>query len=230
MVYGGRAVMQRNIVAEERRNEIEKVAAAALHRAGGIKLPMSASRVANEYNYIILSVVFDESDVYSVRRGRLLGSIADIESIEDQVNQKYRERNSHSYGILINDDNGWRASNYCIAHQLGHLMLHKKHFSSDAYTALYTNDMFSPQNSFQAEAGVFAKSLVLPEPLLREYRRLIELKLDTASGISELARGFGVPEEVLTDRLDELGYRCIGSSRGSSSDRSHTHGDAFAVQ
>jgi Zn-dependent peptidase ImmA (M78 family) len=86
---------------------------------------------------------------------------------------------------------------FTIAHELGHLLLHRDAFlqNPDLYPLLPRFDEPAGRNAFEVEANTFAANLLVPSHLLKPVRG--------AAGASALADVFGVSRTMMEHRLKD---------------------------
>ena len=96
---------------------------------------------------------------------------------------------------------------FTIAHELGHLMLHKglelrvdKNFRIN----LRSPDSSTAEDVEEIEANAFAATLLMPETFLREDLRHVDLDIEDAKAVQELAKRYGVSAQAMTHRLLNL--------------------------
>ena len=93
---------------------------------------------------------------------------------------QYHKRN---HIIYLSEDLGEHLARFVIAHELGHMQLHR-----DLNTVFMDTKTFNPHSRFERQANIFAVELLLPDDLLREYPDCT---------VYQLARSVGVPEEFV---------------------------------
>ncbi len=98
---------------------------------------------------------------------------------------------------------------FTVAHELGHLLLHKdEEFHVDENSPIGFRSPLSSQavDSDEIEANQFAAELLMPVSLLKDEIEKIPAKTGTEDGITMLAELFGVSEQAMTFRLSGLGF------------------------
>jgi Zn-dependent peptidase ImmA (M78 family) len=98
---------------------------------------------------------------------------------------------------------------FTVAHELGHLLLHKdEELHVDENSPIGFRSPLSSQavDSDEIEANQFAAELLMPVPLLTAAIRKIPAKTGTEDAITHLAEVFGVSEQAMTFRLSGLGF------------------------
>ena len=118
------------------------------------------------------------------------------------------------WAIVVNSQHARVRQRFTIAHELGHLLLHR--FTSphaDRGFKVRFRDQRSSDGQIleEIEANHFAAELLLPQRLLRERIRQLNLEyvpLSTdqqdAQAMRNLARDFGVSQQALSIRLSAL--------------------------
>lgn len=110
---------------------------------------------------------------------------------------------------FVNGDHHPNRRRFSLAHEIGHFILHHKsnksdHLFLDKSLSLYTRkDHHSDKK--EREANEFAASLLMPKELLEKYIAKNELNIEDEFDISRLALAFGVSEQALQIRLNNLG-------------------------
>ena len=97
---------------------------------------------------------------------------------------------------------------FTIAHELGHLILHKdEQFHVDENSPIGFRSRLSSQavDSDEIEANQFAAELLMPVSLLNIEISKIPPNTGTEEAITMLADTFGVSEQAMTFRLSGLG-------------------------
>lgn len=67
--------------------------------------------------------------------------------------------------------------------------------------------MVSREQTQNEEANYFARCLLMPEKMVKEYMNSHDVCLMDSFAMSEMARKFGVDQCILAYRLAELGYK-----------------------
>lgn len=175
------------------RVEIERRAADVLERASAFDVPVDLAKVARSLE---VNVHFD--------------------TLEDKVSGvlvvKGAERN-----VLINATHHSNRQRFSLAHELGHLVLHDSEGDRlfiDTNMRVYqrvgaaTNEAYSQPDSTtkpheEREANQFASALLMPSALVQ--REAVNLDLSEETDVAYLARTFGVSDQAMTIRLQQLG-------------------------
>lgn len=93
---------------------------------------------------------------------------------------QYHKRN---HIIYLSEDLDESTKCFVLAHELGHMQLHK-----DMNTVFMDTRTYNPHSRFERQANIFAVELLLPDDLLREY---------PDCSIYQLAASVGVPREFV---------------------------------
>ena len=97
---------------------------------------------------------------------------------------QYHKRN---HIIYLSEDLDEVTARFVLAHELGHMQLHR-----NLNTVFMDTRTYNPHSRFERQANTFAVELLLPDDLLREY---------SDYSIYQLARSVGVPEEFVGLKL-----------------------------
>ncbi len=90
---------------------------------------------------------------------------------------QYHKRN---HIIYLSEDLDEVIARFVLAHELGHMQLHR-----NLNTVFMDTRTYNPHSRFERQANIFAVELLLPDDLLREY---------PDCSIYQLARSVGVPD------------------------------------
>lgn len=175
------------------RAEIERRAVEVLEKASAFDVPVDLEKVAR---FLEVNVHFD--------------------TLEDKVSGvlvvKGAERNA-----LINALHHSNRQRFSLAHEFGHLVLHdsegdrlfidtnmRVYQRVGAASAEAYNQPGSTTNPHEErEANQFASALLMPSALVQ--REAINLDLSEETDVAFLARTFGVSDQAMTIRLQQLG-------------------------
>lgn len=94
---------------------------------------------------------------------------------------QYHKRN---HMIYLSDTLDEAAARFVLAHELGHMQMHRK-----TNTVFMDTKTFNPHSKFERQANAFAVELLLPDDLLREYPDCT---------LYQIARSVSVPERLVT--------------------------------
>jgi len=99
--------------------------------------------------------------------------------------------------IVVNRDISGVRQIFTIAHELAHYELHREYAQSENYRVLTRSNSYADTKpDIEKEADAFASYLLVPTPMLKRYQ-------DVGS-VRELARAFGVSEDVIRMRMARL--------------------------
>lgn len=117
-------------------------------------------------------------------------------------------RESERIVIGVNSDHRWVRQRFTIAHELGHLKLHKgRSLIMDSDVRVNFRDRVSSlaTDREEIEANRFAAALLLPEHMVRSW--IGKESFDTANELVErLAKTFEVSKPAANYRLVNLGF------------------------
>lgn len=114
------------------------------------------------------------------------GSFDNVAGFYDSENNK----------IYVNKDELPHRQTLIIAHELGHIILHKDWTKSKDYKVLLRENLeFPSQNQHDNEASTFAVNLLVPKYLLNKYSNI--------ASKSELAKLFVVSRVIIQKRLNQ---------------------------
>jgi len=118
-------------------------------------------------------------------------------------------RQPHGRAVIgVNALHSSTRQRFTIAHELGHLLLHKdEQFHIDENSPIGFRSSLSSQavDSDEIEANQFAAELLMPVPLLNAVIEKIPANTATEDAITHLSEVFGVSEQAMTFRLSGLG-------------------------
>jgi len=111
--------------------------------------------------------------------------------------------------IGVNSTHHPRRQRFTIAHEIGHLALHKgrKVTVDSGLRVDYRDDAGNPSVQEERDANAFAASLLMPEPTVQQRAEpLVRAGATRSALVSGLAREFDVSEEAMGYRLLNLGF------------------------
>ena len=119
----------------------------------------------------------------------------------------HRSENENRAVIGINSLHPTVRQRFSIAHELGHLILHKPALKIDqhAFVSFRTSMSSSATDPDEVEANQFAAALLMPEALLKQCVHQFGENPDVEDAIRELAQQFDVSAQAMTIRLTSLG-------------------------
>lgn len=105
--------------------------------------------------------------------------------------------------IYVNAKDFPNRKTFTIAHELGHLLMHKEKLKKDPkYAILYRIPLGeSSKDPIEREANCFAANLLVPQDLLTKY-------LDQGLSQNEIAGIFAVSSEVIGYRINDVAHKC----------------------
>lgn len=98
--------------------------------------------------------------------------------------------------IFVNEDIPTSRKTFTIAHELGHALMHREYVASEGYQVLPRSNNHVDKPHEEVEADVFAACLLVPKPMLKEYRAVADAY--------ELADMFAVSPEVVVHQMKFL--------------------------
>lgn len=171
--------------------EIEARAAEVLRNAGAMSAPVDLLRISQS-----------------------LGATLKFAPLEDRVSGALLVKDNEKH-IMINSNHAVTRQRFTFAHEIGHLQLHEAEnrlFIDEqmrvyqrvdaAHSSVYEQpgSMTSPLE--EQEANLFAACLLMPRVLLE--RAALERDLTDELEVSALATTFGVSEQAMSIRLQQL--------------------------
>lgn len=174
------------------RESIEQTTQELLRQAGALSIPVDLRRVAEAMHVRVHE-----------------------KSLEDQVSGVLIIKSGERH-ILVNGAHHTNRQRFTIGHELGHLVLHESgkdqiHIDrqmrlyqrvGEATSAIYNSPSSSTTPQMEREANMFAAALLMPAPLLQHAA--LENNLWDEADIGALALAFGVSEQAMTIRLQQL--------------------------
>jgi len=119
----------------------------------------------------------------------------------------YRDGNRRV--IVFNRSHSLERQRFTIAHELGHLMLHKGqpvHVDEGFRVNLRDPRSTTAENVEEVEANAFAANLLMPANWLRSDLDLGPFDLADEQSLSRLAKRYGVSAQAMAFRLAALAY------------------------
>jgi Zn-dependent peptidase ImmA (M78 family) len=132
------------------------------------------------------------------------------EPFEGEVSGMVHSRPGRGGTIGVNSEHAKTRQRFTIAHELGHLLLHRdEDFHIDEKRPLARRDEVSSQavDWREIEANQFAAELLMPQDLVRQsVTALVEKDADVTveEAIEKLARAYQVSQLAMTHRLTNL--------------------------
>ncbi len=117
----------------------------------------------------------------------------------------YRQANSPVLGV--NSLHPATRQRFTVAHELGHLLLHKQESFVDRSYPIFLRDELSSraEDKHEIEANRFAAELLMPARLLLPMVGKTPPDIDDSDQIARLARRFDVSPQAMVFRLINLG-------------------------
>lgn len=158
-----------------------------------------------------------------LERLQVHGPFVDVEDIAHRCGATVtRERFRRDLsGMLVRDDDGHgaligvnsthhpRRQRFTVAHEIGHLQLHKgRKLTVDSGLRVdYRDDGGNPTIPEERDANAFAAALLMPEQAVQSQAKpLVEQGTTRSSLVNALAGTFQVSEEAMGYRLLNLGF------------------------
>lgn len=111
--------------------------------------------------------------------------------------------------IGVNSTHHPRRQRFTIAHEVGHLQLHKgrKVTVDSGLRVDYRDDAGNPSIQEERDANAFAASLLMPAPAVKSKAEpLVRAGATRSTLVADLAKTFEVSEEAMGYRLLNLGF------------------------
>jgi Zn-dependent peptidase ImmA (M78 family) len=144
-----------------------------------------------------------------------LGAVIRYQPFEHDVSGMLFRSESGPPIIGVNSANAQVRQRFTIAHELGHLLLHKgRRLILDRLVRINFRDATSSTatDTQEIEANAFAAALLLPQPLLRErlHWHLEDVQITDEQLVERLAKDFRVSRQAMEFRLVNLGLLTPG--------------------
>lgn len=126
----------------------------------------------------------------------------------DKISGMLHRKGGHAV-IGVNSLEPEARKRFSVAHELGHLVLHKGKFFLDGRLNFRNARSALGVDKQEIEANLFASHLLMPESLINTYVELLlsrEPYLDEDSLINKLAKQFDVSTTAMRYRLTSLGH------------------------
>jgi Zn-dependent peptidase ImmA (M78 family) len=139
---------------------------------------------------------------------RLAGAEIEYEPFEGQISGLVHRHPSGSVTIGVNSAHPVTRQRFTVAHEIGHLLLHKDeelHVDERAPVRFRDEESSLATNSDEIEANQFASELLMPTHLVREEIKKLPKDIDAEHAVSMLAERFQVSEQAAMLRLIRLG-------------------------
>ena len=167
-----------------RKNQIEKITSNLLQEIKSLKPPVQVEEIAQNLGLKILPYDLGEkvSGVLVIKNGKAT--------------------------IGYNRTESFVRRRFTIAHELGHYFLHRTTrdlFIDKQFKVLFRDESSSSGEIKQEqEANAFAAALLMPEELLKEEIKKLDLDLADEDAIKKLATAFKVSTIAMTFRISNL--------------------------
>jgi Zn-dependent peptidase ImmA (M78 family) len=136
------------------------------------------------------------------------GAEVRYEPFTGELSGMLRRQHSGKHVIGVNATHSVARQRFTIAHELGHLQLHKdEEFHVDETPPIrFRRDSASPAvDSDEIEANYFAAELLMPAKWLENEIEEIPPGVEPEEAVAHLADIFGVSVQAMTIRLSSLG-------------------------
>jgi Zn-dependent peptidase ImmA (M78 family) len=142
------------------------------------------------------------------RLARLAGAEIHYEPFDGEVSGLLHRQQHGPIIIGVNSAHATTRQRFTIAHELGHLVLHRDEtFHVDERPVIRFRNQESSQatNAEEVEANQFASELLMPDYLLSKELSRLPADMSPEDAVSVLAKRFQVSEQALTLRLTRSG-------------------------
>lgn len=142
------------------------------------------------------------------RLARMAGARIRYEPLDGQVSGMVHRRRNGLATIGVNSAHSLGRQRFTIAHELGHLILHKDemlHVDEKPPIRFRNEESSRATNAAEIEANQFAAELLMPIELLSKEIESLSDDMEAEEAVSDLADRFQVSEQAMTLRLTRLG-------------------------
>ncbi len=140
------------------------------------------------------------------------GAIIKPYKVDEKISGMLFIKDGHGI-ISYNPTESTVRQRFTIAHELGHLLLHKKTqdiFVDKQFQVHFRNENSSSGQDIQElEANAFAAAILMPKDLLLNEIKKHNFDLGDESAMKELANLFNVSLQAMTFRMVNLGFFSI---------------------
>ncbi len=139
---------------------------------------------------------------------RRIGAIIHFEPFQGQVSGMVHRQPNGTTVIGVNSSHPITRQRFTIAHELGHLLLHRDenlHVDEKAPIGFRNEESSLATNDSEIEANQFAAELLMPVDLLTKEIKSLPEELEPEQAVTRLADRFQVSEQAMTLRLTRLG-------------------------
>ena len=147
----------------------EREALDILHQMGYEEPPINPVEIAKKLGFEVLEAIFERDDVSGM--------------------YDYEKKT-----IYYNHKDAPTRQLFTVAHELGHILLHKEYVSSKEYRVLLRSP--HKDDKYELEADAFAANLMMPKFMIDRFKSLGTTK--------KLASAFCVSLQAMTKRIDSL--------------------------
>jgi Zn-dependent peptidase ImmA (M78 family) len=147
---------------------------------------------------------------------KLAGAIVRIGPLPAELSGfLYRQRNSAILGV--NSLHSATRQRFTVAHEVGHLLLHREESFVDRRYPIFLRDEKSSKakDKVEIQANRFAAELLMPACLLLLMIGKTPPDIDDAEQIARLARRFDVSPQAMVFRLINLGITASPNTAGA---------------
>lgn len=141
------------------------------------------------------------------RLARLAGARIHYEPFVGQISGMVHRQMNGVAIIGVNSSHPVKRQRFTIAHELGHLILHKDenlHVDEKSPIGFRNEESSLATKSPEIEANQFAAELLMPVDILAKEIESLPDNLETEEAVLELANRFEVSEQAMTLRLTSL--------------------------
>lgn len=176
----------------------------------------TSNYIEQEAQKVLLKSSTDELPIDLLKVAESLNVNVHYDPLENNVSGVLVVKGQERHAI-INSAHHSNRQRFSLAHELGHLILHDsegdrlfvdtnmrvyQRVGSSTDTA-YSHPESTTSPREEQEANRFASALLMPEDLVKEEARNIDLSDET--DVAFLARAFGVSDQAMSIRLQQLG-------------------------
>ena len=147
--------------------------------------------------------------VFPEKIGESLGARIRFSPLDEELSGFIFVRDSIPI-IGINSVHHPNRQRFTLAHELGHLVLHKVLISSMVHVdkqlpfLLRSQKSASGKDKIEIQANQFAAELLMPEPILMRELQKISFGIDDEAPLDELARKFRVSRQAIGYRIQNI--------------------------
>lgn len=164
-----------------------------------------ARRKARE---LLKAVGVDKPPVPVGKLAKRVGAVVRLQPFEGQMSGMVHRQPGGKATIGVNSRHALTRRRFTIAHEIGHLILHKDedlHVDEASPIGFRTEASAAGVDVNEIEANQFAAELLMPVYLLRSEIERLPKNIETDEAIKKLADRFKVSDQAMTFRLSGLG-------------------------